>query len=114
MHKYLLDKKDAIAKIWKDSDGSVKVPSEFSELFLKRLFENETAEILDVFGCKDEFECREEFSKFITSFSFVCNVRAALQSLSGTDPVGQGDVYHGLNINQSGHRVDKRRPRFSK
>ena len=35
MHKYLLDKKDAIAKIWKDSDGSVKVPSEFSELFLK-------------------------------------------------------------------------------
>ena len=93
MHKYLLDKKNTIAQIWKDSDGSVKVPSEFSELFLKRLFQNETAEILDVFGCKDEFECREEFSKFITSFSFVCNARAALESLSGKDLVGRGDVY---------------------
>lgn len=93
MHKYLLDKKNTIAQIWKDSDGAVKVPSESSELFLKRLFQNETAEILDVFGCKDEIECREEFSKFITSFSFVCNARAALESLSGKDPVGRGDVY---------------------
>ena len=93
MHKYLLDKKNTIAQIWKDSDGAVKVPSESSELFLKRLFQNETAEILDVFGCKDKIECREEFSKFITSFSFVCNARAALESLSGKDPVGRGDVY---------------------
>ena len=65
----------------------IQVPSNYSDLLLERYFgEEQAATLKTVFGCSSEtvIECNESFDRFLTSYGWSCNTRAALSRLQVT------------------------------
>ena len=83
-HKFLLDVKDEMNAIIKESDHHLQVPSNYSDMLLERYFgEEQAVKLKGVFGCSSEtvIECNEQFDRFLTSYGWNCNTRSALKNL---------------------------------
>ena len=82
MYKYLFNELGAIDQIWKDTERSIQVPSNYSDVFLEKFFGPQHVDaIQEVFGCSSNdsvIECKDQFSHFITAFGWVCNTKWAL------------------------------------
>ena len=66
-------------------DTGFKVPSDYFDQWLREVYGNEAEDLIRVFGCSnpsgDPIECIEPFDRFLTSSSWACNSRWALNGV---------------------------------
>ena len=83
LYKYLGDKLGDVNRIWKETDRKISAPSNVTDIFLQRVFGEDTFYVLEpYFGCSapgSAIECRDRFSHFMNAFVWVCNTRNALE-----------------------------------
>jgi len=90
-NKFMKDEIADLDAIVKEHHHQIQVPSNYSDLLLERYFGEEAAvELKTVFGCSSEtvIECNVAFDRFLTSYGWNCNSRAALKQLQGQDKFG--------------------------
>ena len=79
---FLLDVQEEMVALAKELH--MQVPSPYSDMILEKYFgQEQAAKLKETFGCSSEttIECNEAFDRFLTSYNWNCNTRAALQNL---------------------------------
>jgi len=84
--------------LWKEVDAvnaanaaGFVAPSNFTDRILEEIFGPEADGVKEVFGCADNGEtkeCNVQYDRFLTSYGWTCNTRAALDALRGDDDFG--------------------------